>query len=240
MPTSAALRAQRAFTLIELLVVIVIVAIVVALLLPALGKGRSEARRIQCLAQLGQWNKALQIYSHDHDDDTPRRGQGVRPLTNLDRPEDWFNALPPEMGLNPFRDYILGTNLQANTDATLKIPPPLFVCSEARPAPHRYFLTYAMNMYFSPASLPAPHRLSKIPSPTSVVFLADGGIGYSSAFPAVAEYSPQPRHHGLANLAFVDGHAASFHGDEIGCYTGTNRRADVIWQFDTSIAPFAP
>jgi len=225
---------SNGFTLVELLVVIAIIAILAALLLPALGQSRAQTRRIQCLNQLQQWGKGLSMYASDNADATPRRGQGVRPLTQLDRPEDWFNALAPELGLPGFGTYIASAG--TNTDS----PPALFICPTAQPAPHRYFLTYAMNMYFSPWSLPAPHLLSKIPTPSDVVFLTDGGIGYSSAYPAVAEYSPQARHRKTAGLVFVDGHVQSFKGDEIGSYTGINQRTDVIWQFDPSLQPFGP
>jgi prepilin-type N-terminal cleavage/methylation domain-containing protein/prepilin-type processing-associated H-X9-DG protein len=225
---------HQGFALIELLMVIAMVAVLAALLLPALGSGKSKARCVQCTGQLQQWGKALQMYANDNADATPRRGQGVRPLTQLDRPEDWFNALTPELSLQGFGDYIASTG--TNTDS----PPPLFICPEARPAPHRYFLTYAMNMYFSPWSLPAPHQMIKIPTPSEVVFLTDGGIGYSSAYPAVVEYSPQARHRKTGNLVFVDGHVQSFKGEEIGSYTGINQRADVIWQFDPSLQSFGP
>ena len=222
------------FTLIELLVVIAIIGILAALLLPALGSSQAQVRRAQCINQLQQWGKALQMYANDNEDATPRRGQGVRPLTQLDRPEDWFNALAPELSLQGFGDYIATRGTNADS------PPPLFICPEARPTPHRYFLTYAMNMYFSPWSLPAPHQMSKIPTPAEVVFLTDGGIGYSSAYPAVAEYSPQARHRKMVGLVFVDGHAQNFKGGEIGSYTGINQRADIIWQFDPRLQSFGP
>ena len=225
---------KRGFTLIELLVVIAIIAILAALLLPALGKGQAQARRVQCGGQLQQWGQALQMYANDNSDATPRRGQGVKPLTQLNRPEDWFNALAPELSLQGFGNYIASAG--TNNDS----PPPLFVCPDAQPAPHRYFLTYAMNMYFSPWSLPAPHLMSKIPTPADVVFLTDGGIGYSSAYPAIAEYSPQARHRKTANLVFVAGHVQNFKGGEIGSYNGINSRTDIIWQFDPSLQPFGP
>jgi prepilin-type N-terminal cleavage/methylation domain-containing protein/prepilin-type processing-associated H-X9-DG protein len=223
-----------AFTLVELLVVIAIVAVLAALLLPTLGTGRAKARRAQCAAQLQQWGVALQMYAQDNAEAIPRRGQGVRPLTQLNRPEDWFNALAPELGQPGFGSYIASASTNANS------PPAIFVCPAAKPAPSRYFLTYAMNMYLSPWNESEPHRLNSIPTPAAVVFLADGGIGYCSAFPAFAEYSPQARHRQTANLVFLDGHVEGFKGDEIGCNTGNNKRPDVIWRFDTNSPPFAP
>ena len=122
-------RSNRAFSLIELLVVIAIIAVLAALLLPTLGNGKAQARRVQCVSQLQQWGKALQMYSDENEDATPRRGQGVRPLTKLDRPEDWFNALPPQMGIEGS-----ATTSLARGRMQIRLPP----CSSApKPSPHR-------------------------------------------------------------------------------------------------------
>ena len=227
-------ESRYAASIVELLVAIAILALSAAMLLPTLSNSQVQARRVQCLSQLQQWGEGLQMFADENEDLTPRRGQGVRPLTQLNRPEDWFNALPPELNIQGFGPYINGAGTNGSS------PPSLFICPAARPVPHRYFLTYAMNMYLSPWSLPEPHQMSEIPTPSMVVFLSDGGVGYCSAFPAAAEYSPQARHRQTANLAFIDGHAESFKGDELGCNTGESKRSDVIWQFDTNLPPFAP
>ena len=88
------LRTRVGCTLIELLVVIAIIGVLASLLLPALSLAKAKARLAQCTANLRQWGLAYRQYADDNEDYLPRRGQGVNPLNQIDRPTDWFNALP--------------------------------------------------------------------------------------------------------------------------------------------------
>jgi prepilin-type N-terminal cleavage/methylation domain-containing protein/prepilin-type processing-associated H-X9-DG protein len=59
-------RSEPGFTLVELLVVIAVIALLMAILLPALGKARDQAKRVICLSSLKQLTLAWMAYADNN------------------------------------------------------------------------------------------------------------------------------------------------------------------------------
>jgi prepilin-type N-terminal cleavage/methylation domain-containing protein len=216
-------RVSAAFTLIELLVVIAILAILASMLLPALSRSQDKARAAQCINNLRQWGLAFRLYGDDHNDFLPRRGQGVKPLSQIDRPEDWFNALPPYFNQQPYLQFFT---------ANQKLKPhcnSVFVCPTATDPGSNHFLPYGMNMNLCPWNLPQQTKFAEVTKPSQVVAMADSPGPYSATFPSTRAYSLLARHSGRVTILFLAGQASSFTSDYVGCGIGDPKRDDVRW-----------
>ena len=217
-----------AFTLVDLLVVIAIIALLVAMLLPALAKAKEKSRTALCTGNLRQWGLAFRMYADDNDDFLPRRGQGVQALFQIDRPTDWFNALPPYFGCLSFQQLVVNSNQPAANSQSV------FICPTAKEAGGTYFLPYAMNMNLSPWNLPAASRFNEVVQPSCVVAMGEAPGPYASTFPSTRAYSVVARHSARVNLLFLAGQVQSFAGSSIGCGVGDPHRDDVRWLTGTA------
>jgi prepilin-type N-terminal cleavage/methylation domain-containing protein/prepilin-type processing-associated H-X9-DG protein len=221
-------KRSDAFTLVELLVVIAIIAVLAGLILSVFGKVQVLRQRTESAARLRQWGAALAAYVIDNNGSLPRRGQGVQPVTQLDRPTDWFNALPPYLGLQGYGALIeAGQRPQAGDHS-------LFVRPGAADPGGPVFLSYGMNMNLSPWNLSAPTGLAQIALPATTVFLAETPGPYSSTYPSVQPYSCLAPYNGTGNILFLDGHVSAFTAAYLGVNTGDPQRADVRWLTGTA------
>ncbi len=219
-------RADRGFTLLELLVSLTLI---IALAVVAAGQieaGLDRSRLAACAANLRQWGVALHLYTADNNGKLPRRGQGVQRLQIIDRPEDWFNALPPYLGSSSYHDLVRAGRPPRQGQKSFFVCP----CALEEAGRGGHFLPYAMNMFLSRWDKAEASRLQGIGDPATVAFMADAPGGYASTAPSAAPYSVAARHDGRANVLFLDGRVQSFDGDYLGCGRAAVTRPDVRWE----------
>jgi prepilin-type processing-associated H-X9-DG protein/prepilin-type N-terminal cleavage/methylation domain-containing protein len=223
-------RAQHnAFTLIELLVVIGVIVLLIGLLLPALSKARQSANSITCESNLRQWATAAQMYANDNNGFLPRRGQGVGPTGIINRPTDWFNALPPVLQMTSYMDMVTANQVPRPPGSSI------WLCPQASDFSSTYYWSYGMNMALSVWEANQnggqPNKISGVGSTANMVLLADAPGNYCSVFPSIyaGGYNPVPRHNNLVNICFLDGHVAAFAGAYLGCNSGVIEQPDVQW-----------
>lgn len=215
------------FTLVELVAAIFFMAILAALAVSQLVSGIERPRKAVCLANLRNWGVAAGLYVTDHDGKLPRRGQGVQQVRRIERTEDWFNALPPYLGEKTYAELVKAGRPPRPGSKSI------FICPSAvEDDGVEYFLCYGMNMYLSRWDQPDPTRVQGLSSPGTVAFMADAPGGYASTVPSASGYSVTARHHGRANVLFLDGRVQSFDGDYLGCNRGEISHPDVRWQID--------
>jgi len=227
---------RSAFTLIELLSVMAIIAVLAVLCASTIGQIVAVRNQAESASRLKQWGMALGLYAAQHDGDLPRRGQGVQEVAQLDRPEDWFNALPPLVGVPGYGELVRTNRRPTASDRTIFVRPG----AKEPPTNSKAFLSYGMNMNLSPWNLPAPTKLAQIERPAVTVFLAEAPGAYASTYPSARPYGCVAPHRGLGNVLFLDGHVAAFSAEYLGVGRGDPHRDDVSWLTGTASDAQAP
>jgi prepilin-type processing-associated H-X9-DG protein len=200
-----------------------------AILIPAVARARQSAGTVACAANLRQWATAALQYAQQNNGYLPRRGQGAQPTGQIDRPSDWFNALPAIFQMKSFSELAAANELPRPGG-----PNSVWTCPAATENNQKYFFSYGMNMRLSTWNVVYPDRINNIGGWTTLVFMADAPGLYCSVLPANAPYSPVARHLGRVNIAFLDGHVTSYTGAEAGCGKGDPQRADIRWVVPSS------
>lgn len=133
-----------AFTLVELLVVVGIIAVLVALLLPALGRAREQARKTACASNLRQLVLAAEMYYSEN-----RQAYPFSAWVG-GRPEDWIHWQVER----DLRDSALARYLNAPGPELFRCPSDdvdahrvVWGTSNGTPQPYRY--SYIFNARFS-------------------------------------------------------------------------------------------
>ncbi len=236
---------RAAFTLVELLVAIAIVAVLAAMLMPVLAQAREQGRRSACLGNLRQLTLANQLYAGDWDGyfvpaapeflHDQRRWFGVRNRDGRFEPRD--GPLVPYM-----KDGgMLRRCPTFETQVGFDIGTGGYVYNDIGVGTRLWFIGYTPGLPAYDGSLSE----AEIMKPAETAMFADGALDIGTGLaeytfliapPDVlsrvpnAVYPLDPsvhfRHHGVAQLSFVDGHARPLKmGTSTECsgvYTGAN------------------
>ena len=111
----------------------------------------------------------------------------------------------------------------------------IWVCPDAEDIGQPAFFPYAMNMALSTWFTKSPDNMARVGPTQTMVFMADGLGPYCSTLPSTKDYSPVARHSGCVNIAFLDGHVASYSGEEVGFGVGDPKRPDVRWYIPDNV-----
>ncbi len=240
------------FTLVELLVVVAIIALMVSILLPALGKARTQARAVVCASQMKQISLAFCTYVMDNKGDIPI---AYRIMANNIGSRPWIWALLP---------YIGGDSAK---EATWEEPADLWFCpSDKDPYPmgfsphNQKYTSYALNGYYKKAgagsgwTLASPelrfgpggkYKLDNIRMASDCMFMIETsyyGQVYDIYNPNLLQYNPDWQghhrytsgfyHDQAMNIMFVDSHIGRVKGyeaDEVAAPVNIKTSGHMFW-----------
>lgn len=250
------LRGGAAFTLLELLIVITIIGILSALIVPAVIRGREQAKSVQCKNGLRQWAAAVGLYADAHDDKIPRESYHMNGtvLNNWAQVHDptsadvWYNSLPVQLGNSPASDYsypsIRGSFYKSGL--LIHCPSAKFSATAATDEAAYFSLAMSSKLILSPHTTVTLNEVQKHSS--TVLFLdnrlsneakadpfqPDDNLGQPSAY--ANRFSV--RHQKRGNIAFVDGSVDSKAGEEIVRGGGAIfPQSEVSWTANPAVNP---
>jgi prepilin-type N-terminal cleavage/methylation domain-containing protein/prepilin-type processing-associated H-X9-DG protein len=251
---------RRGFTLIELLVVIAIIAVLAALILPALARAKSSARRVECVTRQKQWAAAFLMYVDDNEGWIPREGYDAdgqvfrnnwAQVQNAASRDVWYNVLARDyVSVSPASSYALpSTRLPFYERSSFFHCPSAPFPQEARSVGYQMALfSVAMNSQLINPPDTRTMRFDRVKNTAQTVLFLDNllededpvvpqqaqdHLGQPSAY---ANRFAGRRHGRFGVLAFADGHAEPLPGNKVVETSGLNAGwaivppVEVVWE----------
>ena len=190
-------RQGSGFTLIELLVVIGIIAILAALLLPAFGKAKMQAKRANCVNNLQQIGVAFHSFAHDH--------QGKFPMHV---PINEGGTLTSRLGTNGVPEEIAPAYRHLQALSNELVTPKILICpADERTEAKRFAVLQNENVSYLVA-------VNALLGKSTAVLSGDRNIAAATAtgiLQTSTDENPHVRwtdeiHRAQGNLLFADGH----------------------------------
>ncbi len=227
---------RKVFTLIELLVVIAIIAILASMLLPALGKARASAQKIECTNSLKQWGTGLSMYTDMNNDYYPYRYVSYKNYPTLPAGQEvpnWWKSIG--------RDILQAStkpNLPNYIDASGrgKLTCPVVTCPGKKRDGSTYSacFAYQYNGGIACDVWSGPFLSSRMKAPARGAAIADAWqeMDVFDYYIDVRDTSNplklhfQNRHGNAANILYLDGHVGSVDTRVIHWTNAANNYAD--------------
>ena len=219
-------RKPMGFTLIELLVVIAIIAILAAILLPALNSARERGRSASCINNLKQISNALFSYQDDN--------EGYCPHANYSKTiyYSWNTKLMPYLGYsgtvsawegnpNPYEFPIMQCPSQPEDLLNNLMGWKVSYCVNSSGTSSTKIALFPSTYSYSGIKIGSLKRPSAVSAVLESTFVSGSRVYYRANFSdyeqikctSEAELNQKgiaTRHSGNNNMAFFDGHVASY------------------------------